>query len=91
MSLSDIEKNLAMMKEYNKLATRIRRNGDPNIVLSKGRKTKSASHKKRVTEIRLAKNKVKRQIERERLIQLGYTPNKGGRPKKVIESIVVTD
>ena len=83
MSLSDIEKNLAMMKEYSKLATRIRRNGDPNIVLSKGRKTKTASHKKRVTDIRLAKNKVKRQIERERLIQLGLAP-KIGRPKKQI-------
>ena len=96
MSLSEnveknLEKNLATMKEYSKLAMRIRRNGDPNIVLSKGRKTKTASHKKRVTDIRLAKNKVKRQIERERLIQLGYTPKKGGRPKKVIENIVVTD
>ena len=84
MSLSEnVEKNLAMMREYNKLATRIKRNGDPTIVLCKGRKTKSASHKKRVTEIRLAKNKVKRQIERERLIQLGIAP-KIGRPKKHI-------
>jgi hypothetical protein len=89
MSLSATESkyenvDMNLVKEYVKIATRMRRHGDPNVVMKKGRKEKSVSHKKRTTAIWNAKQKEKRRIEKERLLELGIAP-KIGRPKKIID------
>ncbi len=76
--------DMNLIKEYVKIATRIRRHGDPNVVMKKGRKELSVSHKKRTYDIWNAKQKEKKRIEKERLKELGIAP-KIGRPKKITD------
>ena len=74
--------DVEMLKEMGKISKRIRRHGDPNIVLQRGRKVMTASHKKRVYAIWYEKLKEKKEIEKDRLRSLGIEVKNRGRPKK---------
>ena len=71
-----------MLKEMAKVAKRIRRHGDANVVLSMGRKVMTASHKKRVYAIWYNKLKEKKEAEKDRLRSLGIEVKNRGRPRK---------
>ena len=75
--------DVEMLKEMAKISKRIRRHGDANVVLSRGRKVMTASHKKRVYAIWYNKQKEKKEIEKDRLRSLGIVVKNRGRPKKL--------
>jgi hypothetical protein len=71
-----------MLKEMAKISKRIRRHGDANVVLSRGRKVMTASHKKRTYAIWYNKLKEKKEAEKDRLRSLGIEVKNRGRPRK---------
>jgi hypothetical protein len=71
-----------MLKEMAKISKRIRRHGDANVVLSRGRKIMTASHKKRTYAIWYNKLKEKKEAEKDRLRSLGIEVKNRGRPRK---------
>ena len=71
-----------MLKEMAKISKRIRRHGDANVVLSRGRKVMTTSHKERTYAIWYNKLKEKKEAEKDRLRSLGIEVKNRGRPRK---------
>ncbi len=73
----------SLVNEYVKLYTRVKKYGNPDIILKTGRKPVSPEHKKETYRKYYEKVKQKREEERAQLDALGITyKKKMGRPKK---------
>ena len=73
----------SLITEYVKLYARVKKYGDPDVILKTGRKPVSPEHKKETYRKYYEKVKQKREEERAQLDALGITyKKKMGRPKK---------
>jgi hypothetical protein len=73
------------IREYIKLNTRIRRHGNPDTVMKRGRKPVSEEHKQEIRKKWHEQRKLKVQLKKQELIDRGETPKKRGRPPKLIK------